>query len=94
MLTAYLHFVLNDINQKYNELTIEIITPANEDERGCQVSMFMHKNGKVIFEALTNEGVIADWREPNVIRASPVPLYNSYEDVWRFGNIISNILKH
>ena len=94
MLTAYLHFILDNINQKHSEKVIEIITPLNEEERGCQVSMFMHKNGKAIFEALTNEGVIADWREPNVIRASPVPLYNSYEDVWRFGNIISNILKH
>ncbi|SFP62786.1 kynureninase [Parafilimonas terrae] len=92
-LTAYLHFILNGINQKYNYRVIEIITLANEDERGCQVSMFMHKNGKAIFDALTNEGVIADWREPNVIRVAPVPLYNKYEDVWRFGNIIENILQ-
>jgi len=92
-LTAYLHFILNDINQKNNNKIIEIITPANEEERGCQVSMFMHKNGKAIFDALTKEGVIADWREPNVIRVAPVPLYNTYEDVWRFGNVIENILK-
>ena len=92
-LTAYLHFILNDINQKNNEKAIEVITPANEEERGCQISMFMHKNGKAIFEALTNEGVIADWREPNVIRVAPVPLYNSCEDIWKFGNIIENILK-
>lgn len=92
-LTAYLHFILNDINQKNKEEVIEIITPANEEEHGCQISMFMHKNGKKIFNALTNEGVIADWREPNVIRVAPVPLYNTYEDVWRFGNIIGNIVK-
>ncbi len=91
-LTAYLHFILNDINQKNKESTIEILTPSNEEERGCQVSMFMHKNGKEIFDALTEEGIIADWREPNVIRIAPVPLYNTYEDVWRFGNIIENIL--
>ena len=84
---------MNDINQKNNEKVIEIITPANEEESGCQVSMLMHKNGKEIFNALTNEGVIADWREPNVIRVAPVPLYNTYEDVWRFGNIIENILQ-
>jgi kynureninase len=93
-LTAYLHFILNDINQKHNEKVIEIITPSNDEERGCQVSMLMHKNGKAIFEALTNEGVIADWREPNVIRVAPVPLYNTYEDIWQFGNIISGILRH
>jgi kynureninase len=92
-LTAYLHFVLNGINQKNNKKIIEVITPANEDERGCQVSMLMHKNGKEIFDALTDEGVIADWREPNVIRVAPVPLYNTYEDVWQFGNIIESILK-
>lgn len=92
-LNAYLHFILNDINQKNNNKVIEIITPANEEERGCQVSMFMHKNGKEIFNALTNEGVIADWREPNVIRVAPVPLYNTYDDVWCFGNVIQNILQ-
>jgi kynureninase len=93
ILSAYLHFILNDINQKNASKVIEIITPSNDEERGCQVSMFMHKNGKEIFSALTDEGVIADWREPNVIRVAPVPLYNTYEDVWRFGSIIENILQ-
>ncbi|HEY2728177.1 MAG TPA: kynureninase [Parafilimonas sp.] len=92
-LTAYLHFILAGINQKINKKIIEVITPANEQERGCQVSMFMHERGKKIFDALTNEGVIADWREPNVIRVAPVPLYNTYADVWQFGNIIENILR-
>ena len=92
-LTAYLHFILNDINQKNKGKIIEVITPANEEERGCQVSMFMHKQGNEIFNALSNEGVVADWREPNVIRVAPVPLYNTYEDVWKFGNIIQNILQ-
>jgi len=92
-LTDYLHFILNDINRENKTKVIEIITPYNEEERGCQVSMFMHKSGKEIFSALTDEGVIADWREPNVIRVAPVPLYNTYEDVWRLGNIIENILQ-
>ena len=92
-LTAYLHFILNNINQKNNDKVIEVLTPENEEERGCQVSMLMHKNGKKIFNTLSDEGVIADWREPNVIRVAPVPLYNTYEDVWWFGNIIENILQ-
>ncbi|MEO8712897.1 MAG: kynureninase [Parafilimonas sp.] len=92
-LTAYLHFILNNLNQKNNDKVIEVITPENEEERGCQVSILMHKNGKEIFNVLSNEGVMADWREPNVIRIAPVPLYNTYEDVWCFGNIIENILK-
>jgi kynureninase len=92
LLSGYLHFVLNDINSRQNEKLIEIITPANENERGCQVSMLMLKNGKNIFEALKKEGVIADWREPNVIRVAPVPLYNSFEDIYKFGEIISKMI--
>jgi kynureninase len=50
------------------------------------------RSGKKIFDELTKHGVLADWREPNVIRIAPVPLYNSFEDVYRFGEIISNII--
>ena len=65
-----------------------MITPVNEMERGCQVSILMLKNGKEVFTALTENGVVADWREPNVIRVAPVPLYNTFEDVWKFGEIM------
>jgi kynureninase len=92
LLSGYLHFVLNDINSRQKEKLLEIITPSNETERGCQVSMLMLKRGKEIFNELTKQGVIADWREPNVIRVAPVPLYNSFEDLWRFGSIISTII--
>jgi len=92
MLTGYLHFVLGDINNKRTEKVIEVITPSDENERGCQVSMLMLKKGREIFDALMEQGVFADWREPNVIRVAPVPLYNTFEDVWRFGNIIESIL--
>jgi len=92
-LAAYLHFVLHDINDRQSEKVIEIITPADEKERGCQVSMLMLQRGKEIFDALTKQGVVADWREPNVIRVAPVPLYNSFEDIYRFGEIIRSILK-
>lgn len=91
-LAAYLHFVLDDINKRHPAKVIEIITPSNETERGCQVSMLMLERGREIFEELTKQGVIADWREPNVIRVAPVPLYNSFEDVWQFGNIIEELL--
>ncbi len=91
-LTACLHFVLHDINSRLPAKAIEIITPANEEERGCQVSMLMMKNGKQVFDELTKQGVITDWREPNVIRVAPVPLYNSFEDIYRFGGIINTII--
>jgi len=53
----------------------------------------MLQRGKEIFDALTKQGVVADWREPNVIRVAPVPLYNSFEDIYQFGEIIRSILK-
>jgi kynureninase len=92
LLSGYLHYVLNDINTRQAEKLFEIITPANENERGCQASMLMLKRGTEIFNELTKQGVLADWREPNVIRIASVPLYNSFEDVYRFGEIISNII--
>jgi kynureninase len=88
MLSNYLLFVIDSVNANQN---IEVITPRNEAEKGCQVSMLMKQNGKQIFDELTKQGVIADWREPNVIRIAPVPLYNSFEDVWKFGNILSKL---
>ena len=84
----YLLFILNEINQSSKEKIIEILTPQNENEKGCQVSMLMLRQGKEIFEALKNQGVFADWRDPNVIRIAPVPLYNTYEEVWKFGEIM------
>lgn len=93
LLSAYMSFVINDCNRKASEKIIEIITPENEKERGCQVSMLMLKKGKSIFDELTRHGVIADWREPNVIRVAPVPLYNSFEDIWTFGDVVASILK-
>jgi kynureninase len=90
LLTGYLFFLLDDINRQRHHKVIELITPRNA--HGCQVSLLMLEKGKEIFDALINEGVIADWREPNVIRIAPVPLYNTFEDLWRFGDIIRTIL--
>lgn len=92
MLTAWLHFILTEINNRSSEPLIEVITPADEKARGCQVSMLLRKGGRKIFEELTRQGVIADWREPDVIRVAPVPLYNSFEDVYRFGEIIRSLV--
>jgi len=93
-LSSYLMFILNEINEDSPEKLIEIITPADENERGCQVSMLMLKDGKRIFEALKKHGILADWREPNVIRVAPVPLYNSFEDVYRFGETIQSFFEN
>jgi kynureninase len=91
LLTGYLEFILRDIDPEGK--VIEILTPGNAASRGCQLSLFMKSNGKNIFQHLTNSGVIADWREPNVIRVAPVPLYNTFEDVFTFGEILRKGLK-
>lgn len=78
-------------NSKQNYPKITIITPQNIAEKGCQLSLIISENGKNIFNKLTEKGVIADWREPNVIRITPVPLYNSFEDVWNFYEVLRGI---
>lgn len=91
LLTGYLEFLLNDVASSKN--SFHILTPSNKHERGCQLSIFLYQNGKKVFDKITKAGVIADWREPNVIRVAPVPLYNSFEDVFRFVEIFKIALK-
>ena len=91
LLTGYLLFVLDEINANANKKTLEVITPKNEEERGCQVSVLMLEKGKNIFDALKKHGVLSDWREPDVIRFSPVPLYNTFEDVYQLGQILKHL---
>jgi len=93
-LTAYLEFILDEINKtlKSSPTRLEIITPRNIRQRGCQLSFLAHGRGKELFLSLQKKGVITDWREPNVIRCAPVPLYNSFEDVYRFGVYLSEAL--
>ncbi len=88
-LSAYLFFVLNEIN---SENKFSIITPTSENERGCQVSIVVHKNAKAIFDKLLQNGIFADWREPNVIRVAAVPLYNRFEEIYLFGAIFKKLL--
>ena len=89
-LTAYLDFILQELNAVQTpDKKFEIITP--KDARGCQLSVVAYGRGKEMYNALMENGVIVDWREPNVIRMAPVPLYNSFEDVFRFGQIIQSI---
>jgi kynureninase len=89
-LTSYLYFLLNEIDGSGTKF--EIITPPDASDRGCQLSILMKKNGKRIFNALMKKGIFTDWREPDVIRAAPVPMYNSYEDVYKFANTLSSLI--
>jgi kynureninase len=81
-LNAWLWFLLNELNKAQPEQVIKVLTPPQE--RGCQVSLFMLRDGRRVYEGLMEAGVIVDWREPNVIRLAPVPLYNTFADVYRF----------
>ena len=82
-LTDFLAFVLNQSSRHF-----KIITPFVSTERGSQLSILTDENGKELFDFLSKNGVICDWREPNVIRLAPVPLYCGYEDVWRVGQLM------
>ncbi len=93
-LTDYLEFVIEAISERNKDCCeFEIITPKEQERRGAQLSILSHGMGKTLFDAITKEGVIADWREPNVIRIAPVPLYNSFEDVYRFGAILEKAIQ-
>jgi kynureninase len=86
-ITAYLEFVLREIDKEVDS-TFEIITPTEPAQRASQLSVFLHGEGRPLFDYLMQNGVITDWREPNVIRLAPVPLYCSYEDMYEFGQIL------
>jgi kynureninase len=92
-IVAYLEYILHEIDREV-EGDFEIITPANQEERGTQLSVFLHGEGRELFNYLMKSGVITDWREPNVIRLAPAPFYCSYEDMYEFGQILKKgILK-
>lgn len=88
-LTSYLEYL---INTSRNE-KISIITPADAKSRGCQLSLQMKYPDKKLFYYLMDHGVILDWREPDVIRVAPTPLYNTFQDVWHFARILNDGLK-
>ena len=88
-LTAFLEFLLGEIEDE----RISVITPTNPEERGCQLSIRVKNADKNLYRQITEKGVVADWREPDVIRVAPVPLYNTFSDVFRFSQILKNCLR-
>lgn len=91
LLTGYLEFLLKRIDPA--ERYFRIITPLEPAHRGCQLSIYVRENGRTIFNEITKAGVVADWREPNVIRVAPVPLYNTFREVYHFCDILWNALR-
>jgi kynureninase len=87
-LTGYFEFLIQQMASK----DIQIITPINPKERGCQLSIQVKNADKSLHEKLTAHHIITDWREPDVIRCAPVPMYTSFEDVYRLVSVLKNIL--
>jgi kynureninase len=92
LITSYLEFILHEIANEIEGADFEIITPSNQEERGCQLSVYLHGQGRELFERLMKNGVITDWREPNVIRLAPAPFYCSFEDMYEFGQILKRLI--
>ena len=88
-LTGYLEFLLDEMKND----AINVITPRNPEERGCQLSIQVKNADKKLHTKLTDAGVISDWREPDVIRVAPAPLYNSFEDVYKFSEKLKKTLR-
>ena len=91
LLTGYLEFLIEKISGDSGVL--EIITPKIPNERGCQLSLLIHKGGKSVFDEFYKHGVVGDWRNPNVIRLAPTPLYNSFIDIYQFAKILEQSLQ-
>jgi kynureninase len=89
LLTGYLVYLLDRQARK----RFEIITPRDPRQRGCQLSLLDRGNARELLRSLENAGVVCDFREPNVIRVAPVPLYNTFHEVWTFANIVARTLE-
>ncbi|MBB6609439.1 kynureninase [Pontibacter sp. Tf4] len=90
-LTGYLEYLINDVH--VGKDVLEMITPTDPKARGCQISLLVKKNARELFNKLMEAGIIVDYREPNVIRVAPTPLYNSFEEVYRFSEILHKTLE-
>lgn len=88
-LTGYLEYLLSEIEDE----RISIITPTDPEQRGCQLSIRVENADRSLFESISEKGVVSDWREPDVIRVAPVPLYNSFQDVFRFSRVLKECLQ-
>lgn len=91
-LTGYLEYLLKE-HVSTAEARVEIITPSEPEARGCQLSLFVHQGGRPLFDRISQAGVIGDWREPNVIRVAPTPLYNTFTDVYTFARLLQEALQ-
>jgi kynureninase len=90
-LSNYLLYIINEINLQ-QEHQIHVITP--HQEKGSQISILIPDKGRMVFDYLTQKGIFVDWREPDVIRLAPVPLYNTFDEIWQFGQFLNDAFRH
>lgn len=90
-LTAYLRFVIEQVNSALGFQQYQIITPAEDEQHGAQLSVIAKGDAKGIFNQLVANNLLGDWREPNVIRFGPAPLYNSFEDIYHTGKLLLQV---
>ena len=91
-LTGYLEYTIDLLAEECPDADISVITPRDSDQRGSQISMDVAGRERKLFDDMIAAGVIADFREPCIIRMAPVPFYNSFEDVFTFGKIMRKLL--
>jgi len=87
-LTGYLEALLSAIPSS----PVRVLTPSNPAERGCQLSLYIAGKGRAVHDALRAKGILTDYREPDVVRMAPTPMYNSYGDVWQTANAMREVL--
>jgi kynureninase len=87
-LTGYLEYLLERMGDR-----VRIITPRDPAQRGCHLSLSFRGDGREVLEGLKREGVVCDYREPNILRVAPAPLYNTFQDVWRFARVLDRVLQ-
>lgn len=92
-LTGYLEYLLDQLLLEFPNSGLKQLTPRDPAQRGCQLSLLASRHGRQLFDYLSENGVVADWREPDVIRVAPVPLYNTFEDVYYLVKLLGDGLR-
>ena len=92
LLTGYLEFTIDTLATDFPDAAISMITPRDPDQRGSQISIDIAGRERKLFDSMVEAGVLGDFREPCIIRMAPVPLYNSFQDVFSFGRVMRTLL--
>lgn len=87
-MNQFFYFLIDEFNQSQTKIQVEVITPKDENQSGCQLSLVIKGVGKKLYNFLMENGVSTGWREPEVVRIAPVPLYNTFEEIYSFVELL------